>query len=415
MLSKIISQFKENIEGLRDFVSLVEPFLKEREKETIKSERDNLLPLVIAFNELDDDFEVSPEIKKKIEDKMGAVKTDVSEIENGKSVNISFEKQNKEFNNAIEKMRKSNFQKELLYKSSLMSLCSTAEWFIYQLFHQYYNLFPYPSEHKDKFFSLDDLKEFNTIDDAKNFLISIKVDKIMRRGFEEWYQSLRKQDVFGLKMKEVENYKHELTEIFQRRHLLVHNGGFVNEFYLQKVDSTLTEGLKKEDKLHLSKDYIEKAINEIEFCFLLIAFELWRKLDKDNVDKRSDVINDFIIDYIEKERHENAENLSRFYSCEKGLKEHFALVGQLNYWQSIKWQGRYDEIMVEVEKADYTAKDALFKAGYFAICDNKESFFECLEEAINNKKLKVEDAKTWPIFKEMRKEEKFNEIIEKHV
>lgn len=414
MLSKIIKQFKENIDGLRDFVALVEPFLQEKEKEMYKTEKENLLPLIIGLSEIENEIQITPEIREKIENKVGKITTNVEENDKGKSVNISFEKQDKDFNKALLKMMKTNYQKELLYKSSLISLTSTAEWFIYQLFHQYYNLYPFPLEHKDKFFSLDDLKEFTTIEDAKNFLISTKVDKIMRQGFEEWYESLKKQEVFGLKLKQVEKYKNDLTEIFQRRHLLVHNGGIANEFYLQKVAAEKTKGVKKGENIFLSKEYIESAIDTIEFCFLLISFELWQKIDKDNIEKRCDVINDFILDYIENEKYKNAENLANFYCAEKGLKEHFTLVGQLNYWQSIKWQGRFNDIKQEVMQADYSAKEALFKAGYYAICDNKDLFFINLDEALKNKKLKIEDAKTWPIFKEMRKEKEFEELITKY-
>ena len=414
MLSIIIRQFKDNIDGLRDFVALVEPFLQKKEKEMIMSEKENLLPLFFALSELDSEFKITPELIKKMEKKVGKISTNIEDSGNGKSVSIILEKHNDEFDKAINKIVKTNYQEELLYKTSLLSLTSSAEWFVYQLFHQYYDLYPYPLEHKDKFFSLDELKEFKSIDDARDFLISSKIDKIMRQGFEEWYESLKKQEIFGLKLKQVENFKKDLTEIFQRRHLLVHNGGIVNEYYLQKVDTDKSKGLRKGDTLHLSKEYIDNAIDTIEFCFLLVAFELWQKIDKNNLEKRSDVINDFILDYIDKGKFKNAENFARFFCSEKGLKEHYALIGQLNYWQSVKWQGKYNEIQNEVEKADYSAKDAFYKAGYYAICNNKELFFTNLDEALKNGKLKLIDAKTWPIFKEMRKKREFKKIISKY-
>nr|WP_288833215.1 hypothetical protein [uncultured Flavobacterium sp.] len=414
MLSKIITQFKDNIEGLRDFVDLVEPFLKEKESETIKSEKDNLLPILAALNELDENFSLTEEMKKSINDRVGKITTTEVDSEDGKSIKINFEKTDSNIEKALNKMLKSNLQKELLYKSSLMSLASTAEWFTYQLFHNYYSLYPYPLEHKDKFFSLDDLKEFGTIEDAKNFLISTKIDKIMRQGFEEWFSSFKKQDVFSLKLKLVGDHKNDLTEIFQRRHLLVHNGGIVNEFYLQKVALNFKRNLKNGDKLILDKAYIDNAIDTIEFCFLLIAFELWQKIDKDGKEKRIEAINDLIVHYIESERYINAEKLGKFFSEEKDIKEHYTLVGQLNYWQSIKWQDRYNEIKKEVENADYSAKDVFFQTGYFAICDKKEEFFKCLDDAIKNKKLTLDDAEKWPIFKEMRKEIEFQEIMKKY-
>ena len=35
--------------------------------------------------------------------------------------------------------------------------------------------------------------------------------------------------------------------------------------------------------------------------------------------------------------------------------------GLLNYWQSVKWQGRFESIQKEVEQADFSAKDPLYQ------------------------------------------------------
>jgi hypothetical protein len=93
------------------------------------------------------------------------------------------------------------------------------------------------------------------------------------------------------------------------------------------------------------------------------------------------------------------------------LPEAMSLNGQLNYWQSIKWQGRYDEVRSEVEKADFSAKHPRYELAYRALREDKDGFFTMLPTIIRQETLTFEDLDKWPIFQEMRKDPRFNATL----
>jgi hypothetical protein len=96
--------------------------------------------------------------------------------------------------------------------------------------------------------------------------------------------------------------------------------------------------------------------------------------------------------------------ISRFIVNDKKLTEKQQLMGRVNYWQSVKWQGRYEIIRSEIEAFDVSAKSQEFQLAVLALTDNNDSFFNLLPEVIRHERLRVEDLQAWPLFREMRKD-----------
>src|SRR5258706_806350 len=121
---------------------------------------------------------------------------------------------------------KTEKQKELLYKSSLINLTSTVELFLSQLLHFYFDRFPDAVGSEIKFFSLDDLKSLGSIEDAKKHLIESKVEAVLRESLEDWLRFWKER--VKLSMGYMDTVRDQLIEVYQRRNLLIHNGGRVN-------------------------------------------------------------------------------------------------------------------------------------------------------------------------------------------
>jgi hypothetical protein len=186
MLKRIILEYVESIDALRDFVDSLklrleehanrvvnaaeEPYLTERvEKlqavlgDMEKEKRNTLLSKPLTEIESNEElkellgFQYTLQMKK---DEKGN-----NYMEFGVPLNV---------NEASEPIRqllfKTEEQKALLYKSSLITLTSTVELFLSQLLHFYFDRFPDAVGADTKFFSLDDLKSLGSIEDAKKHL-----------------------------------------------------------------------------------------------------------------------------------------------------------------------------------------------------------------------------------------------------
>ncbi|MGA9996017.1 MAG: hypothetical protein WBP93_11420, partial [Pyrinomonadaceae bacterium] len=148
-----------------------------------------------------------------------------------------------------------------------------------------------------------------------------------------------------------------------------------------------------------------------ELNFVLIAAELWKKLDPKD-EERPNALTYIAYKHLLNERWGIAEGLSYFVTADRQTSEKSQMLGQLNYWQSVKWQGQFENIRKNIEQADFSAKDPLYQLAQLALLNRNEEFFSLLPEVLRSQKLTTEDLQQWPLFREMRKEAAFNSFIQ---
>ena len=143
----------------------------------------------------------------------------------------------------------------------------------------------------------------------------------------------------------------------------------------------------------------------MELSFILIAAELWKKLEPENEDRG--ILISLAFDHIQAERYGLGEGLSRFTMKDARLSEECRLKASLNFWQAVKWQDRFESVRQEIEKADFSAKAPLFRLARFALLEEGNEFFELLPEVLKSGTLKPVDVDIWPIFKNMRTDPRY--------
>lgn len=421
MLDRHILTFNENIIGLRDFISLIGPFIEEHHEKAVKEHQLIVDAFEIAKKiEVEEDETQKTELQNQLKSVFDgqvikAIPLDKDKIKiEGEdnedlpdfaiAVPVSL---NPRIDQAMKAPRKTNYQKELLYKNAFIGLLSSVEWFYSQVLHFYYDKHPEAAGIKKKTMTLEDLKTFGTVQDAEKFLIDSKIEEVFRAGFDAWMDILR--DEVKLKLPYVRPFFNELLEVYQRRNLLVHNGGIVNSIYISKVSSEISKDLKIGDKLTITSEYLENAICKLHIVFTLIAAELWKKLEPIE-ESRADILNSIAYRNMNQGRWEVSEWLSCFIKDDENLKSRVKTVGQLNFWLSRKKRGNRELVIGEVLKADFTDKSLRYQLAVSALTDNKEEFFELLPETLRTKSLEIEELLEFPIFDEMRNTSEFEEF-----
>ena len=134
MFTKFISEFEDNIQGLRDFVQLINPILEEHQKKIEKESAIYLKPIELAIQRhLEEDVFEKEKLDVKFKEIFeGDIKV---EIDEEKNISFSINGDSTSIDEAFAKMGKTQFQKEQLYKSSFISLLSSVEWFYSQILH----------------------------------------------------------------------------------------------------------------------------------------------------------------------------------------------------------------------------------------------------------------------------------------
>jgi len=404
-----IKQFAENLEGLREFVEVIEPVLQERRERLMESNASNLLPLILALTQIGPDSEpLDPQLLEKARSRFdGEISIDLSDDAKAATISVKGPGFHR-FHEAMKGLEKAGYHTDLLYQNSLSALVSATEWFLSQILRWIFERQPGIAGIEDKTLKLGDLQAMNSIEDAKRYMLESRVLEVLRGGFIEWLTYFEGR--LGLSMGYLVNEKGRLIEVFQRRNLFVHNGGYVGETYRKFVPEELQEKPPKHARVSVTRPYLEAAIDVFERCFILLAAELWKKQKIDD-DARGHLLLEIAYDRLVSEAYAVAESLSRFAMNDKRLPERIRLSSSFNYWQSLKWQGRFEEVRPEVENLDMSAKDQVFAVARYALLDDEEAFFDALPDVLD-RGLSEEDLREWPLFKAMRKSARFQEFTQ---
>jgi hypothetical protein len=420
MFKQPIKQFSENLEALWEFVEDVAPVLHNKMREGTEQDAERLLPLAYILAETFPDEAQSDEtlqlkgiawdsLKEKFKDKIVIERAEdagsgpIATIQIPGNIGFEFQEAMRRFHKRVHKI-------ELLYKNSLIALVSSAEWFLAQLLHQYFKEYPLAIGSHDKVFNFDDLRDFNTIDDARTHLIESKIEGLLRGSISDWFNYLKSH--LKLSLEYIEPYEADLIEVTQRRNLLVHNGGVVNSIYMSKVPEEVRSDVKLGHPIEVSEKYLEKALRTIERVFVLVGAELWKKLSPAD-ESRFETLFDISWKHLKAERWELAEGISYFIMQDKKQPEVNQLVGMMNYWQSLKWLGRFEEVRSDVERTDFSAKQQRFALAQAALLDDEERFFTILPRVLEAGEITEEALHEWPILRKLRTTDRFRQLYSK--
>ncbi|MBD1854522.1 MULTISPECIES: hypothetical protein [Leptolyngbya] len=390
------------------------PILEKATLKEIEEDPTAFIPFMIAMNaispELFGENSLSTETIERLRSRFdGEIDLNVKDEEHGKSVKVQIHGAGeKAFYSGMDRFRKRTYQKTLLYQNALISLVSAVEWFLSQLLHEYFNLHPDAAGIRNRSLTLNELQAIGTVDEARNYLIDLRIEEVLRGSFSDWitfFKEHLKLSMDGYLLKE-EIY---LIEICQRRNLFVHNGGMVNKIYLNKVTRDLHPEAQIGKEVGISQEYLDQAINRFEKFLSLLCFELWKSL-RPTDEERGQALIDVAYKNLCSERWSIAESISFFLINDKRLSESSRLTGQINYWQSLKWQDNFDKARKEIEAADFSAKGMIFRLAKLVLLDDEKQCFELLPILLDTGALTEDDLRSWPLFRNIRQTETFQAL-----
>lgn len=393
-IAEKISDFSKSIEFIRGFMRVVDPAVKEAVEKTISTLTPKITQASASIKTIKDDGKIE---KKEFELKFESVR------------------EAKNFLKDLEKFKTTLGIPKHLLDTSLVSLISYVEVFISQITHFYFNIYPQSiTSGKEKKFSFDDLEKIGSIEDAKSYLIGQEVEQLLWGSIEDWAAFFKKR--LNLEVPFLDKKFDEIKEIFLRRNLLVHNGGVVNSTYLKGIKGKTDKALG--DRLSVNKEYLDNSFTLCEIAFSLVALEMMtvfqRNTDTQNkrgFDNAVELLNTLIVDHLQNERYLIAEHLSKYMSEDNSYSNISRTIALVNYWQAVKWQGRFEEIEKDVRNTDISGMLGVFSLAKHALLNEYNDFFKLLPECINTKNLDLDDLKEWPLFKEIRELQEYSDFL----
>ena len=131
---------------------------------------------------------------------------------------------------------------------------------------------------------MNDLISLGSIENAVEHLIEAEISSFLYKSIDDWQQFFK--DTIDLDLKNVSVEWGEIVEIYQRRHIFVHNRGIVSKQYLAKVDKKYKDSIPIGDSLKVDMEYLKLSNDLLLFQGIIIINALWANLVKKDISKR---------------------------------------------------------------------------------------------------------------------------------
>lgn len=300
-------------------------------------------------------------------------------------------------------------QVQLLFKSTLMVLVSNFEVFVGRLMRVFL------SNRRDRLlasghaFTLGELREFDSIRDAEDFLIDRHVESTIRnKSAVDWLGALKDELNIGTDYLDADDVD-RLVEICQRRNCVVHNECRIGRDYLKKVPARLRTGVESDDAIVLDGVYLRQAIDHVEaLCYLLMA-ESWDKLEKKSTGRAAWLV-ETPFQCLRDQQYRVAERLGRYGSRDPRMDRSHRQICTVNWWIAKKALGAWDEIEPEVRGWDISGWSQKFESARLALLEDAAAAAKATRRAILGEEIPKSVLIEWPLFMWVRDSEPFEEL-----
>jgi hypothetical protein len=289
-----------------------------------------------------------------------------------------------------------------LRKSLLVTAVSNFEILFGRMAQEVYGVNKSALNDSDYSFSLQELAEFDSLEEARQFLIERRVSALMRDSVDGWDKWLGRA-VKGVSMGNLPVDWPATREVFARRNLIVHNGGAVNRIYLSLISQHGRDGASKIElgtKLHVDEEYFSTAVQNLLALGVLLITDVGRRLDK----RHAGLHNSALLFNAELAMKRNAWYTSLAaskYLLTNHLSREDELKAQVINWVSRKAVHGIDEIRAEVTNWDISGLAEEFSHYKLVLLGEKEKAVNLVEGLLASKKITLVEVAFHPVYAEI--------------
>lgn len=309
----------------------------------------------------------------------------------------------------LERLIQSDVPK-ILETSLFLGLFSSYDAFTGDLLKSIYIKKPELFNNLNRSIQLSEVVKFESFDEMKNSLLLEEIEDFRRNSYVEQFEKLEK--TFDLKLKEFEHWS-QFVECGQRRNLITHNDGIVNEHYLNicvKEGYIFSEPVSVGDKLTLSASYLQQSCELMMEVAFKLGETLWRKIFPEELNESDEHIVEVIYeDCLQTESWDRAIIFGEFAINQKKVsKDEKKKINTINLAIALKFSGKKDEVSKVLSSIDWSGSSADFKLAEAVLLDKFEEASTIMERM--GKEGEIIDEHSYhrfPLFKEFRKSEDF--------
>ena len=305
-----------------------------------------------------------------------------------------------------------NFQKlsrartDLLFASLLTAAVGDFEVLFSEIVTFFYHLRPDALKAHDAQLTWSEIDSYKSLEDLRVHFIDERVSQLMWKGFDDWMKWLDQQ--LKIKYSDIALDVLVASEVFQRRHIIVHNGGLVSPQYMTKM-SGRADLPALGTRLRVDQQYLDSAINQLTVLGFSIVDRVMRRLAVNaEQEKRIDTdILDLTFDLLKAGRWTCVDKIAT--NALPGIVgEYNRFAVRVNRWIALKRLKGIDSIRDEVAKWDISALENKFRLAQLVLLDDPSAIdMACV--MTRDEEITQESIDTWPLFENIR--DAINDIL----
>ncbi|MDQ0867903.1 hypothetical protein QFZ70_000376 [Arthrobacter sp. V1I9] len=292
----------------------------------------------------------------------------------------------------------------VLFSSLLATLIGEYEVFIGGLLRAALTLHPGALGDSNRSFTWKEITAFDTLQDLREHAIDKAVEKVLRESAEEWPKYIAEK--FKIVLPDLTKDA-GLLEVFQRRNVIVHNGGRVSSIYLENVPKRNVP-IKLGQKLLVDEKYLTEAADKLLAVGLSVAANVGRLLLKNGkgCDHIESTYGDVGYQLLQQERYWVVHQLSKSQNLATYESDYSGLVIKINGWLAQKRLGKLEECRKEIEDWKTSTLAPIFQLAKLALLDDLEAGLKLVRELVASEALPQRHWAQWPLLAEIRQYEK---------
>jgi len=367
------------------------------------------LPLAMAINQA-----VNKQTRETYEEfKKDYIKKDVID---GEEVLLVKSDQNHKYKRIDRRLKNTGIAQKIIPRSFLVSLVSQYDAYVGSLVKELLNAKPEILSDSDRQLTFSQLKEFSSFEDAQNYIIEKEIDALLRKSHSEQIEWISNK--FKIKIEPDKKLWSSFIELMERRNIFVHADGIVTNQYMTVCEQhkvEFNEELEVGKKLWVPQDYFENAFSTVYELGFKLGQVLWRKIIPDEIENADKQIVDFGFDLLELEKYLLANKVCHFGSTilKNIASEEDRRVILINEAIALKWLGEEDKCKDLINSLDWSGWSEEYKLAVSTLNQDFDNVYKLMHEiGPNHKRISSVEYRDWPLFKEVRKVDKFHEVYE---
>jgi hypothetical protein len=247
----------------------------------------------------------------------------------------------------------------------------------------------------DYSFTLEQLSSYDSIDMAREALVTHKVEALLRESIDEWGKWLKRTT--NIVLDDIMEDWPTTREIFIRRNMLVHTDGEISKRYIDELRNAGVEtaDLAIGQSLVPSTEYLQVSLQRLIALSVLLTFRVWSRLEKKEIDVAAGWLGGNVELLVSRRMWTSVCLISRKLAdvnCRRSTK----LAIQISGWLARKKRDGVESIESEVIAWDVSGLEGRYKVIKDSLLDSISA--EEIEEAVLKGFITRFEMSTHPLF-----------------